>query len=77
MQLLQHLDVSLDDPEVVTLAASALSRILTARREATLDSFEQWDALSILAVAIKSQQHAYSTVQVHNTSKIDTDTQFY
>ena len=64
MQLLHLIEICSLEPAIVIMAAAALARILLAHKETTLSSLKQLDVLSVLARAIKTQQHSYTDAQV-------------
>ena len=61
MQLLQLVEGCLQEPEVVTMSAAALARIVIAGRGAAFSTSEQLDVLSVLARGMKTQQHLITT----------------
>ena len=69
MQLLELLDRWVLEAEVVLVAAPALGRVLSARKELTLMTLERLDVLGNLARGIKRQQQAEEAAQVHHSCR--------
>ena len=67
MQLLELLDQWVLEAEVVLVAAPALGRVLSARKELTLMTLERLDVLGNLARGIKRQQQAEEAAQVRHS----------
>ena len=64
MQLVETLDTCCLEAEVVLAVAPTLSRVLRARRDATLDSLDALAALPTLGRCIKKQQDSHIAAKV-------------
>ena len=64
VQLLSLIESCPLDSTVIVLAASALARTVTARRDVTIAALEGLDVLTKLAKGVRTQQHAQNCAQV-------------
>ncbi len=73
MQVLEALEACCLQGEAVLVLAPCLSRVLKARRDATLESLDSLSALLILGRSIKTQQDAQVASQVGSESSAALD----